>query len=133
MVRLVFPITEFDGEYSIIADHFGRAPLYAVVEVSQDGKIGSVEARENTSEHMGGMGLPPELIAEFKPNCMIVKGMGPRAINMFQTKGITVLMCDALSIIEAVQLFVKGKLGNVEPCEQHGFEHKHEHGHEHQC
>lgn len=127
MVRLVFPISEFDDEYSIISDHFGRAPFYAVVEVSEDGKIVSVEARENTSEHMGGRGLPPELIAGFNPDFMVVKGMGPRAINMFQTRGITVLMCNALSIIEAVQLFLKGKLGDVEPCEQHGYGHEHEH------
>ncbi len=131
MVILVFPISEFDDEYSIIADHFGRAPFYAVVEVSKDGRIVSVEAKENTSEHMGGRGLPPELIAGFNPDYMVVKGMGTRAISMFQAWGITVLMCDALSIIEAVQLFAKGKLGDAEPCEQHGYGHEHGNGHEH--
>jgi predicted Fe-Mo cluster-binding NifX family protein len=129
MVRLVFPVSELDGEYSIIADHFGKAPFYAIVEVSEDGKILSIEAKENTSEHMGGTGHPPELIAEFNPDFMIVKGMGPRAISMFQESGIKVRMCNALSIAEAVQLFVKGKLGDIEPCEEHGHEHGEEHCH----
>ncbi|MEM2957712.1 MAG: NifB/NifX family molybdenum-iron cluster-binding protein [Candidatus Jordarchaeaceae archaeon] len=119
MVRLIFPISEYDGEYSIISDHFGRAPFFAVVDVSEDGKIISVEAKENTSEHFGGRGSPPEIIAEFNPDFMIVKGMGPRAISMFQEKGIRVFMCDAVSIAEAVKLFLKGKLGDVEPCEEH--------------
>ncbi len=119
MVRLVFPILEFDNEYSIIADHFGRAPLFAIVDISEDGTILSEVAKENTSEHFGGRGLPPDLIAGFKPDFLVVKGMGPRAINMFQQKGIRVLMCNALSIIEAVQLFIKGKLGDVQPCEDH--------------
>ncbi|MBS7250064.1 MAG: NifB/NifX family molybdenum-iron cluster-binding protein, partial [Candidatus Freyarchaeota archaeon] len=115
----LFSISEFDGEYSIISEHFGRAPFFAVVDVSEDGRIISVEAKENTSEHFGGRGYPPEIIAEFNPDFMIVKGMGPRAISMFQERGIRVFMCDAVSIAEAVKLFLKGKLGDVEPCEEH--------------
>lgn len=126
MVKLVFPISEFDQEYSIIADHFGRAPFFAVVEVSEDGRIISVEAKENTSEHFGGTGYPPEIIAGFNPDFMVVKGMGPRAINMFQERGIRVFMCDAISIAEAVKLFMKGKLGDAEPCEEHRHGHEHE-------
>ncbi|MEM3525866.1 MAG: NifB/NifX family molybdenum-iron cluster-binding protein [Candidatus Jordarchaeaceae archaeon] len=119
MVRIVFPISEFDKEYSIISEHFGRAPYFAIVDVSENGEILSVEAKENTSEHFGGRGYPPEIIASFNPDFMIVKGMGPRAISMFQEMGIKVVTCDAVSIAEAVKLFMQGKLGDVKPCEDH--------------
>jgi predicted Fe-Mo cluster-binding NifX family protein len=39
MVRLVIPIESFDIERSVIFPHFGRAPEFAVVDLSDDGRF----------------------------------------------------------------------------------------------
>jgi predicted Fe-Mo cluster-binding NifX family protein len=38
MVRLVIPIQRFEIERSVIFPHFGRAPEFAVIDLSQRGR-----------------------------------------------------------------------------------------------
>lgn len=74
MVRTVVPVFEFMGEESVVCDHFGRAPSFAVVDVSDDGKILSVREEKNVSGHFGGMGKAAGLVARLSPDVLIVKG-----------------------------------------------------------
>jgi predicted Fe-Mo cluster-binding NifX family protein len=68
MVRLVIPVERFEDERSRIFEHFGRTPEFAVVDISDDGRITSLTSKRNMGEHFGGHGgaesVVTNLIAE---------------------------------------------------------------------
>ena len=67
-VRLVVPSSEEKGLDSRLSQHFGRAPFYVVVDLDEKGNIISDSSIPNTSEHFGGVGVPPDRIIQLKPN-----------------------------------------------------------------
>jgi len=124
MVKLVIPVEKFEKESSIIFPHFGRAPIFAVIDLLEDGSVKSITPIENSSEHLGGHGSTETLISSIKPNALVVKGMGPRGIQAFQSNGITVFTGNVNTVGEAIDAYVHGRLtGLVEPCReaQHQF------------
>ena len=117
MKKLMIPIMESNGENSIISDHFGRAPYFAVIEIS-DNNFRIIDMVENVGEHFGGHGKAATLILEQKPDMLIVKGMGPRALQIFNDNGIGVLSTEASVVKEAIGSYLDNKLTSlVEPCE----------------
>ncbi len=118
-MRVIVPIERDEGLKSIVAQHFGRAPFFAIVEVGKDGKIQDVRVEENTGEHLGGRVSVEELIAGLRPDALVVKGMGPRGLNAFQMRGIAVFTGDVTTLQDAVQGYVGGGLrGLTEACRQ---------------
>ena len=107
MVKIVFPTLDETGES--IGQHFGRVPHYAWFEI-KEGKVTDRGVVPNDSEHFGGVGLPPERMQRIGTEVMIVLGMGGRAISMFQDMNIAVLEAKGESIVENIDLFVKGEL-----------------------
>lgn len=116
MVRIVVPVSKFMGEESVVCDHFGRAPSFAVVDVSDDGKVLSMREEKNFGEHFGGMGKAAELVARLSPDVLIVKGIGPRAISMFESMGVKVASCCALTLKDAINAYFEGVLFSVDAC-----------------
>ncbi|MGQ9514506.1 MAG: NifB/NifX family molybdenum-iron cluster-binding protein [Thermoproteota archaeon] len=116
-MKIVVPIVKDEGIRSIIADHFGRAPYFAVVELKKDGSLEKIEVMENRGEHLGGQVSVEEFIGKLKPDALLVKGMGPRGLNAFQSQGVAVFT-GALDTVEgAIRSYVKGQLkGLTEPC-----------------
>ncbi len=119
----MIPIEKFEGVQSVIFQHFGRAPLFAVVDLSDEGEILSIQQRENVGQHFGGHGHAATIVSELKPDALIVKGMGPRGLNRFQSEGVAVFtptFPDAIKTIgEAIQQYVRGALvGMTEPCRE---------------
>ena len=51
---IIVPVSDNKGMNSRIAEHFGRAPFYAVVALDEDGKVENVETLENKGEHFRG-------------------------------------------------------------------------------
>lgn len=129
MVRIIVPVFEFVGEDSIVFDHFGRAPSFAVVEVSESGEIISIREEKNVSEHFGGMGKAAELISQLSPDVLIVKGIGGRAISLLESMGVKVFTCDALTLKEAVKAYLEGRVDAAEACREPGH-YGHRHGYE---
>jgi predicted Fe-Mo cluster-binding NifX family protein len=78
MIRLVILVENFDGERSQIFEHFGRAPEFAVVDISDDGRIASLTSERNMREHFGGHGAAKNLVTRIDPDALVVKGLGPR-------------------------------------------------------
>ena len=121
MKKLVIPIEESKEENSIISDHFGRSPLFAIVEVS-DNSISSIKMVKNVGEHFGGQGgtcSPVTSIINQNPDALITKGMGPRALQILQEKGIAVFATECNTIKEAIESYKNGGLVNLtEPCEE---------------
>jgi predicted Fe-Mo cluster-binding NifX family protein len=83
-MRIVVPTDDKMGLNCRVAEHFGRCNTYTFL--SENGSV--VEIMENTSEHMGGRGLPPELMKKHGANILLCKGLGPRALNLCKEFGI---------------------------------------------
>ena len=113
-----------------VGEHFGRVPTYTIYDTDTN----EVKVIQNTSEHMGGSGYPPDLLANAGVNVMVCSGLGRRAIMMFEEMGIMVYVGAHGTVKEAVQMWQDGKLQaatDENACAQHAHrgEHQHDEGH----
>jgi len=109
-IRLVIPSEDQNGLNARLAAHFGRAPYFTVVELDSKGAVLNVKSVLNTSEHMGGSGLPPDHILALKPNVVIVSGMGGKAIDIFEGAGVPVLQATSGIVNDIVVAYNENKL-----------------------
>jgi predicted Fe-Mo cluster-binding NifX family protein len=119
VVKLVIPIERFEGDKSTIFPHFGRAPCFAVAEVSEDGSVKSISSVNNVSEHFGGQGTAEILVSKLEPDVLVVKGMGPRGLQTFQSRGVAVYTGNLNTISEVITAYTSGKLAALtETCRE---------------
>jgi predicted Fe-Mo cluster-binding NifX family protein len=112
-----------------LAEHFGRAPYFTVVDLDENGEVSNVKTIANTGEHAGGVGLTHDNIAELKPNAIILYGMGPRGLTSFQNSGIAVLKANANTVKEVITAYKQDELEEL----TEGCEHAHHHHSERNC
>ena len=108
------------GLDEFIGEHFGRVPTYTIF----DDITGKVEIIQNTSQHMGGSGYPPELLHKHGVEIMICSGLGMRAIRMFREKGIIVYIGAHGTVRENIEKWRKGVLSEATTetaCKNHTF------------
>lgn len=118
-MKIVVPTDDKEGLEASVAQHFGRCNTYTFLD--EDGKL--IGAIDNTSEHMGGTGLPPELMKAHGADVLLCKGLGGRAIQMCRELGIEVYVCQAESVKEIFDMWKSKTLspaGKDDAC-------KHEH------
>jgi len=108
--RVVVPVLDQTGEASQLSPHFGRAPLFAIVEFTEKGQIESIKFAPNRSEHFGGQGRPPDILLSFAPNTVITFGMGPRALRRFQAEGVAVMQATSEHLGEVLAAFRNNQL-----------------------
>lgn len=121
MKRIVLPVVENKGLASRIAEHFGRAPYFLLVEVDEQGQIASERLVSNSGEHFGGRGHAHDFILEFKPDYLVVPGMGPRGLSAMKNAGVKVLRANADRADEVLSAFIEGRLEILsEGCGPHG-------------
>jgi predicted Fe-Mo cluster-binding NifX family protein len=108
--RLVIPVTEEKGLDSGLSQHFGRAPFYAIIDLDDNGKIIGKDNIANTSEHFGGVGLPPDRIMQLKPKALVTYGLGSRALEMFQEGGVAVLRTEASTVKGVIDAYNNNEL-----------------------
>lgn len=53
--RIVVPTEDEGGLDSRLAEHFGRAPYFAVIDLNEKDEVSSVKTVPNTGEHCGGL------------------------------------------------------------------------------
>jgi predicted Fe-Mo cluster-binding NifX family protein len=95
-----------------------RAPSFTVVDTGTN----VVKVLQNTSEHMGGTGKPPELMAAAGVEVMLCSGLGPRAIQMFEQYGIEVYVGASGTVRDAIQAWKTGSLREAtdkDACRMH--------------
>jgi predicted Fe-Mo cluster-binding NifX family protein len=121
--RIIIPAEDQKGLNAQLAEHFGRAPYFAVVDFDENGEVSNVKTVANVSEHAGGMGYAHDHILELQPKAIIVYGMGPRGLNTFQSAGVAVLKANANTVSEVVAAYKDNKLQEL----TEGCEHAHHH------
>jgi predicted Fe-Mo cluster-binding NifX family protein len=129
--RIIVPTENQAGLNAKLAEHFGRAPYYTVVELDEKGEVSNVKTVPNVGEHAGGMGFSHDHILEYKPTALIVYGMGPRGLNTFQSGGVAVLKANASTVSEVISAYNNDALPELtEGCEHAHHQDEH-HAHEH--
>jgi predicted Fe-Mo cluster-binding NifX family protein len=125
--RVIVPTEDQQGLNARLAEHFGRAPYYTVVDFDNRGEVTSIKVVANVSEHVGGTGSPHDHIIDLQPKALIVHGMGTRGITAFQNSGIEVLKTNSNTVKEIVDEYKQGKLEEItESCpDAHHDEHHH--------
>ncbi len=105
-MKLCIPTMEQGGLDDEVSAHFGRAPTFTVVDMESK----KVVVVKNRSEHMGGLGKPPEHIAKTGAKVLICSGLGPRAIDMLNSLGVEVFIGAAGKAGEALRMWEEGEL-----------------------
>jgi len=117
-MRICIPTEGRGGLDDYVCEHFGRAASFTIY----DTKTGKVEVIPNTSEHFGGFGKPPEIIAKTGADVVICGNMGPRAILMLQQLGIKVYSGASGRVRDVIRLFREGKIAEASletACKEH--------------
>ncbi len=123
--RIAIPVEDERGLEARVAEHFGRAPFFAVVDLDENGEILSTKTEANKGEHHGGTGHPHENLLALKPDVIVACGMGPGGLTSFQNAGVTVLKANANRVKDIVASYKQGKLETLAT----GCEHAHHHTH----
>ena len=119
-MKLCIPSVNEDGLDSYVHQHFGRCPYYTLIDEDTD----EVKVFNNTSEHLGGVGLPPELIKKYGVDIMLCAGLGPKAVGMFEDLGITVYVGAAGTVRDATEQWRLNKLQLAtfdNACKEHTY------------
>ena len=127
-MKICIPTMGDKGLEENVGEHFGRVPTYTIVNLENN----EVKVIPNVSHHMGGQGYPPEIMSKEGVNIMVCRGLGRRAISMFDEMGIEVYIGASGKVKDAVNSFKQGKLqkaGADDACGQHAFRDQHYHNH----
>jgi len=138
-MKICIPSMGTAGLDEQVGEHFGRVPTYTVY----DSETEEVTVMNNTSEHMGGVGLPAEILARKGINTMLCGGLGSRAVSLFEMSGVMVYIGARGTVRDAINAWKAGQLRaatNENACAEHAFRGEgfgeghgdgHEHGHHH--
>ena len=117
-MKIVIPTNNKKGLNDKVADHFGRCKTYTFL--NEKGEV--IEIIDNTSEHMGGKGLPPELMKKHRADILLCKDLGPRALNLCQELEIEVCVCQAETVKDIFEMWKNNKIkkaGAEDVCKGH--------------
>jgi predicted Fe-Mo cluster-binding NifX family protein len=122
--RVIIPVEDESGLEAHLAEHFGRAPYFTVVDF-ENGKVSNIKTEPNTGEHLGGTRHPHENLLALKPNVIVAHGMGPGGLQSFKNARVIVLKANANTVKEIITSFKQGKLTELVA----GCEHAHHYDH----
>ena len=117
-MKIVIPTNSKNGLDDKVAEHFGRCLTYTFL--NEKGQV--IEVIDNTSERIGSISLPPELIKKHGADVLLCKDLGPKALNLCKELGIEVYVCQAETVKEIFELWQDNKLKRADiedACEQH--------------
>ena len=117
-MKIVIPTNNKKGLEDTVAEHFGRCLTYTYL--NEKGEV--VEIIGNISEHMGGKGLPPELMKKHGADILLCKDLGPRALDLCNQLGIDVYTNKEETVKEIFEMWKNNKIkkaGTEDACEQH--------------
>lgn len=118
MIKIIIPTEGHNKLNDPVADHFGRSRTYTLL--NKEGEV--LKVIDNTSEHMGGKGLPPELIKKHGVNILLCRELGPRALSLCQKLDIDVYVIKAKTVKEIFSLWKTGRIEKADRqnvCSEH--------------
>lgn len=108
-IKVAVPSMSPGGMEAKRSGHFGRCDVFTLVDI-EDGKILDVKVINNVEHSEGGCLVPVNLLAAQKANAIIVGGMGMRPLLGFRAAGIEVLIGCGVTVKEAIEGYLVGKL-----------------------
>ncbi|NLE06158.1 MAG: hypothetical protein GX638_15330 [Crenarchaeota archaeon] len=117
--RIVIPVEEKTGLTARLAQHFGYAPFFAIVDLDENNNVLKIDSEDNQSEHVGGAGHPHEHLLTLKPDIFIVAGMGTGCLMSLVSSGVMVLQAQGSTVDEIINLYKQGKLNVLKGGCQH--------------
>ncbi|MEW8959479.1 hypothetical protein MHOCP_17990 [Moorella humiferrea] len=93
-------------EGTMVAEHFGHCSQYSLFTV-KDGKVIGREVIANPGHQPGFL---PNYLADLGVNCVIVGGIGARAVELFGERGIEVISGAYGPVEAAVHAYLAGSL-----------------------
>ncbi|MDD4990481.1 MAG: NifB/NifX family molybdenum-iron cluster-binding protein [Candidatus Pacebacteria bacterium] len=117
-MKIVIPTNNKEGLNDKVAEHFGRCLTYTFLD--EQGEV--LEIIENTSEHMGGIGLPPELMKKHGADILLCKDLGPRALILCRELRIDVYVSQAETVRDIFEVWKNGKIKKADTedvCREH--------------
>ncbi len=121
-MKICVPSNSKGGLDDLVGEHFGRVLTYTIKD-TETNEIGTIE---NKSEHMGGVGLPPELLSQAGVDVMLCGGLGNKAVQQFEQFGIEVYVGANGTVEEAIMAWEAGKLPKAtseNACQSHEHHH----------
>jgi predicted Fe-Mo cluster-binding NifX family protein len=98
--RIFFPLLNNNGEDSEISQHFGHAPFFGVYEVETK----KLKIIENNLDHSDPTKSPIDQIEDaVNPTTIFAKGIGARAIDIIQEKGLILKTGDYDTVGEVIK------------------------------
>lgn len=104
------------GLDSMVAQHFGHAPYFMLVEV-ENGEVTAVQGVANPFANAHQPGQIPAFIHEQKADVILSGGMGGRAIEFFEQYGIKAATGASGTVRQALENYFGGKLKEAAPCD----------------
>jgi len=101
---------------NMVSEHFGHSPTYTIVNV-ENGKITSKEIIPNPGHQPGFL---PSYLGNLGVNCVIVGGIGARAVELFGRNGIEVIMGAVGPVDTVIENYINGTLQSTESICSHG-------------
>jgi len=118
-MKVCVPTRDENGMEGIVEQHFGKAPTYTILDTD----TGEVTVIPNTSEHLGGVGLPPEYLHQQGIDIMLCAGLGFKAVEMFESYGIKVFVGAGGTAGATFEAWEAGRLQSAtadNSCKEHG-------------
>jgi len=115
MKRIAFACEENKGMQSEMSMHFGRCPYFMLVDVDgREVKNAQAVANPFYSNHVPG--AVPQFINSQNAHIMIAGGMGPKAVQMFESFGIQVATGVGGTVANVLQAYLDGKVSGTVAC-----------------
>ena len=116
-MKIVVTAENNNGLDSMVAQHFGHAPYFILVDV-ENGEVTATQGIANPFAEAHQPGQIPGFIHEQKANVILSGGMGGRAIQFFEQYGIQASTGASGTIRQALESYLGGNLKEAAPCDE---------------
>lgn len=102
------------GLDDIVAEHFGRAESFTIVDVD-GGEIQTVEVLKNSAANQtSGAGVAAsQLIVNKDVDVLLTGSVGPKALAVLQAAGVKIYRASGLKVSDAVKKYLDGELEEI--------------------
>ena len=114
-MRIAISAETSNGLDSVVAQHFGRCPYFAIVDM-EGSEVQAIEVIDNPYYAGHQVGQIPQFIHTQQANVMLSGGMGGRAIQFFEQFGIKVATGAAGTVRATLENYLGGELSEAAPC-----------------